>query len=72
MKIKIKYEIQDPEGIKNKTYSKTFSQVNENSKKENFEMFANAYLGLIENKNQEIAYVITKTNEEEIVKGNII
>lgn len=72
MKIKIKYEIQDPEGIKSKTYSKTFSQVNENSQKENFEMFANAYLGLIENKNQEIAYVITKTNEEEIVKGNII
>ena len=72
MKIKIKYEVKDAEGINKKTYRKTFSQVNENSQQENFEMFANAYLGLIDNKGQNIKYVITKTNEEEIASGNVL
>ena len=72
MKIKIKYEIKDAEGINKKTYSKTFSQVNENSQKENFDSFAEAYLGLLDNKGQNIKYVITKTNEEEITSGNLL
>ena len=72
MKIKIKYELKDAEGINKKTYSKTFSQVNENATKENFEAFADAYLGLMDNKGQNIKYVITKTNEEEITVGNVL
>lgn len=72
MKIKIKYEIQDSDGASKKTYSKTFSQVNENSQKENFEMFANAYLSLVEGNNQAIKYIVTKTNEEEIASGNLL
>lgn len=72
MNIKLKYEIKDAEGINKKTYSKTFSLVNDDSTKENLQMFAKAYLGLVDRKGQAAKYSITKINEEEIDSGDIL
>ena len=47
MKIKIKYEITDIEGIKAKAYTKTFGQINQTSTNEDFKAFAEGYLSLV-------------------------
>lgn len=71
MKIKIEYEIKDVEGTSKKSYTKTFSQVNEASKAENFTTFAEAFLGLVNDNNHEISYVIYQAKEEKIKDGQI-
>ena len=71
MKIKIKYEVKDVEGVGNKAYTKTFSQVNEAATPANFKAFADAYLGLVNEKGHGISYVIYKTNEEKITDGSL-
>lgn len=71
MKIKIKYEVKDIEGVVKKTYTKTFSQVNQAASPENFKTFAEGYLSLINDNGQGIAYEIYKANEEKIDQGQI-
>lgn len=71
MKIKIKYEITDIEGVKAKTYTKTFGQINQASTTDNFKAFAESYLSLVNGNGHDIAYKIYKANEEEILNGKI-
>lgn len=71
MKIKLKYQIIDAEGINKKTYTKTFAMVNESATKEDFQSFAESYLGLVEGNGQNLDYQIIKTNEEEIISASL-
>lgn len=71
MKIKIKYEITEIEGIKAKTYTKTFGQINQASTTDNFKAFAEGYLSLVNGNGHDINYKIYKANEEEILNGKI-
>lgn len=71
MKIKIKYEVKDAEGVNKKTYAKTFSQVNEAAKNDDFKAFAEAYLDLVNDNKHGIKYAIYKANEEKIVVGDL-
>lgn len=71
MKIKIKYEVMDVEGVSKKTYTKTFSQVNQAATAENFKAFTEAYLSLINNNGKNVNYVIYKANEEKIQEGQV-
>lgn len=72
MKIKIKYDIKDIEGLNKKSYAKTFTQVNEAAKAEDFNNFAMAYLSLVKNNGNTIKFKVYKTNEEEITNGNTL
>ncbi len=72
MKIKIKYDIKDIEGLNKKSYAKTFTQVNEAAKAEDFKNFAMAYLSLVKNNGNTIKFKVYKTNEEEITNGNTL
>lgn len=71
MKIKIKFDIKGNEGSANKTYTKTFIQVNEKSTNDNLMKFAEAYLSLVNGKDNKIAYSIYKANEEEVYSGSV-
>ena len=71
MKIKIKYEIVDIEGVEKKTYTKTFSQVNQGATNENLKAFTEAYLGLLNDNGKGIAYAIYKANEEKVDEGQV-
>lgn len=71
MKIKIKYEIKDVEGVNKKAYTKTFSQVNEASQSEDYSLFTESYLSLINGNGHEITYTIYKANEEELISGQV-
>ena len=71
MKIKIKYEIKDVGGVGKKTYTKTFSQVNQGATKENLRTFTVAYLSLVKSNGQGVDYVIYKANEEKIDEGQL-
>ncbi|MBP2016184.1 hypothetical protein [Anaerococcus degeneri] len=71
MKIKIKYDLKDVEGVGKKTYTKTFSQVNQAATKENLRNFTEAYLSLVKSNGQGVNYVIYKANEEKIDEGQL-
>lgn len=71
MKIKIKYEITDIEGIKAKAYTKTFGQINQASTNDDFKAFAEGYLSLVNGNGHDINYKIYKANEDEISSGKI-
>lgn len=72
MKIKIKYEIKDTEGTSKKTFTKTFSQINEASQNAEIKNFAEGYLSLVDGNSHEVAYTIFKANEEKIESGQVL
>ena len=71
MKIKIKYEIKDVDGVGKKSYTKTFDQVNDKASVEEFKKFTEAFLGLVKNNSHKVAYEIYKANEEKIQVGSL-
>lgn len=71
MKIKIKYDVKDIEGVNKKSYAKTFNQINQTAQNVDFKNFTEAYLSLVNNNGHEIGYTIYKASEEEILAGEL-
>ncbi|WP_296128351.1 hypothetical protein [uncultured Anaerococcus sp.] len=71
MKVKIKYEIANADGDVRKTYTKTFSQVNQEASDENIKTFASAYLDLLSNNGHPLNYAIYKADDKLIEEGKL-
>lgn len=71
MKIKLKFDIANGDGDIRKTYTKTFSQVNQEASDENIKSFAKAYLGLVNNNGHALNYTIYKADDKLIEEGKL-
>lgn len=71
MKLKIKYTLISLADKSEKTYTKTFSKINEAAENESIANFSEAYLRLIDKEGSDLSYELYKSNDELIKQSTL-